>query len=260
MNELILTAATALSVTPIDVYVIAAGLVLWIVFLALGLQKTYEAYFGLIVGLAIYLMLTVLLSPAYQTPETAKIFSPGFSKFLIGSSTYLIFILFLLTPISGGVRFPETKTKWVRLIELGVMAGFVWALFFAILIGFASKTYVFGVETAFRTIQKMETYQELMSGVVLSHIAVNIQPIVLFGVLFLLYKMLFSDFIGVMLLTVWYWILSLRNNGATAHGGGHDDHGGGHDDHGHDDDLDMHLDDHGHDDHGHDSHGHGGHH
>lgn len=260
MYELILTAATALSVTPIDIYVLAAGLVLWILFLALGLQKTYEAYFGLIVGLAIYLMLTVLLSPAYQTPETAKIFSPGFSKFLIGSSTYLIFILFLLTPISGGVRFPETKTKWIRLIEHAIMSVFVWVLFFAIFIGFASKTYVFGVETAFRTIQKIEVYHEFMAGVIFSHIAVNIQPIILFGVLFLLYKMLFSDFLGVMILTVWYWVLSLRNKGA-ANNGGHDDHGhidDGHDGHG--DDLDMHLDDHGHDDHGHDSHGHGGHH
>ncbi len=100
MDQLIQTAATTLSVMPIDIYVISVVLVLWIAFLIMGIQKVYESFFGLVIGLAIYLMLTVLLSPTYQTPETAKIISPLIAKFLIGSSTYLIFILFILTPIS----------------------------------------------------------------------------------------------------------------------------------------------------------------
>lgn len=100
MNEIIQNVATALRVTPIDVYVLAVVLTFGIIFMFMGIQKTYEAYFGLVVGLAIYLMLTVLLSPTYQTPETIKILSPQFSQFLIGSSTYLIFVLFILTPIS----------------------------------------------------------------------------------------------------------------------------------------------------------------
>lgn len=129
MNEIIQTLATTLTVTPIDVYVLGAVLILWIIFLILGIQKTYEAYFGLIVGLAVYLMLTVLLSPVYQTPETTKIFSPQISQFLIGSSAYLMFILFLLTPISGGIRMPETQVKILRFLELGVVALFVWTLF-----------------------------------------------------------------------------------------------------------------------------------
>ena len=129
MNELIQTIATTLSVTPIDVYVLGGVLVLWIMFLILGIQKTYEAYFGLIVGLAIYLMLTVLLSPTYQTPETTKIFSPQISQFLIGTSTYLMFILFILTPISGGIRLPETRIKLFKFLELAAVAIFVWVLF-----------------------------------------------------------------------------------------------------------------------------------
>lgn len=129
MNEIIQTIATTLTVMPIDVYILGVVLILWIVFLVLGLQKTYEAYFGLIVGLAIYLMLTVLLSPIYQTPDTTKIFSPKISQFLIGSSVYLMFILFLLTPISGGIRFPETRNILLRFIERAVIAAFLWILF-----------------------------------------------------------------------------------------------------------------------------------
>lgn len=88
-------------------------------------------------------MLTVLLSPGYQTPETAKIISPSLSKFLTGSSVYLIFILFLLTPISGSIRFPETKSKILRYIELTGVSLFVISLFSCLIVGFALKTYVF---------------------------------------------------------------------------------------------------------------------
>lgn len=100
MDELILTTATTLSVTPIDIYVLAAGVVLWGFLMIIGIQKTYEIAFGLVVGLAIYLMLTVLLSPAYQTVDTIGLLSPRVSAFLIGSSVYLIFILMVLTPLS----------------------------------------------------------------------------------------------------------------------------------------------------------------
>jgi hypothetical protein len=237
MGPLIQTAATALSVSPIDVYVIVAVLVLWIVFLVMGIQRTYEAYFGLVVGLAIYLMLTVLLSPMYQTPETAKIISPGTSKFLIGSSTYLIFILFILTPIAGGIPFPETKLKFVKYLELAAVAAFVWVFFFALLLGFASKTYIFNVDTAFVGIAKLGFYQELLAGKIFSKISMYLQPIVLLGVLFLIYKALLSELIGVILASVWKWLMSLRNKGKKDDGkaaaGGHDEHAaGGHDDHG----------------------------
>ena len=100
MNEIILEIATFLQVTPTDVEILAFVVVFIGFFLALGIQKTYEAFFGLVVGLAIYLMLTVLLSPQYQTPDTIKFFGPGLSNFLVGSAAYLIFILMLLTPLS----------------------------------------------------------------------------------------------------------------------------------------------------------------
>ena len=101
MDEIVLLAASTLSITPIDVYILGVGIIAWVTLIIMGIQKTYEIYFGLVIGLAIYLMLTVLLSSAYQTPETIKIISPGISSFMIGSSAYLIFILMILTPLSG---------------------------------------------------------------------------------------------------------------------------------------------------------------
>ena len=244
MNELILTIATTLSVTPMDVYIIVSWVIFWGIFLALGIQKTYEAYFGLIVGLAIFIMLSVLLSPAYQTPETAKIFSPEFSGFLVRSSAYLIFILFLLTPISGGIRFPQTSAKILRIIEHIIISFFVGVLLIALVIGFVSKTYVFSVETGFILLKKFEVFRQILSGIIFQEIAGNVQPIVLFGVLFLLYKLLFSEIVQTLLMAFWGWLVSLRKKwgGSTAPASEEhfdemhdefDDHEEAMDDHGH---------------------------
>ncbi len=73
MDSILLQITTFLSITRIDVWVLVGFLVIGIVFLLIGLQRTYEAFFGLVVGVAIYLMLTVLLSPVYQTADTAKV-------------------------------------------------------------------------------------------------------------------------------------------------------------------------------------------
>lgn len=93
------------------------------------------------------------------------------------------------------------------------MALFVWVLFLAVILGFASKTYVFGVPTAFVMIQELPIYKELLAGVIFSKIYANIQPIVLFGVLYLLFKILFSDIVGVLLLSAWHWLMSLKKRG-----------------------------------------------
>ncbi len=124
-------------------------------------------------------------------------------------------------------------------------------LFLAVILGFASKTYVFGVTTAFVTLQDLPIYKELLTGVIFTKIYTNIQPIVLFGVLYLLFKILFSDIVGVLILSAWEWLMSLKKRGAERSSGDEHDGHGGHEDHGHGED-DFHEDHH--------DHGHGGKH
>lgn len=81
---------------------------------ALGGQKAYGMFIGLVVGLAIYLMLTVLLAPQYQTPDTTKLLSASFSTFLVSSSVYLLFILMVLTPLTGVIRVSESRQTALR--------------------------------------------------------------------------------------------------------------------------------------------------
>ncbi len=75
----------------------------------------------------------------------------------------------------------------------------------------------------------MAFFQEILGGKIGAELVGNLQNIVLFGVFFLLYKMLFSDMVGVIGVSLWHWLMSLRKRGeaaakSDAHGG-HDDHG-----------------------------------
>jgi hypothetical protein len=109
MSGILLTIATTLSVTPNDVMIGGVILLLWMILIGVGIRFAYEMYFGVIVGLGIYIMLTMLLSPKYQPPGATAFFSNSTADFLISSSAYLIFILMILTPLSGNAKFPVTK-------------------------------------------------------------------------------------------------------------------------------------------------------
>ena len=123
------------------------------------------------------------------------------------------------------------------------------------MLGLANKTYIFGIETGFLLLRKLSIYPELVQGKIVGYIVAHIQPIVLFSVLFLLYKILFSEIVGAILRSVWQWLMSLRNkkNAPEEHHATEESH----------DSFEM-EDEHGHhEDHGHEeSHGHchGGHH
>ena len=79
----------------------------------------------------------------------------------------------------------------------------------------------------------MAFFQEILAGKIGTLLVVNLQNIVLIGVFFLLYKILFSDIVSVIVLSLWLWILSLRirggrNNKLNADGDVHvqpEDHG-----------------------------------
>lgn len=79
----------------------------------------------------------------------------------------------------------------------------------------------------------MAFFQEILAGKIGTLLVVNLQNIVLIGVFFLLYKILFSDIVSVIALSLWLWILSLRirgsrNNKLNADGDVHappEDHG-----------------------------------
>lgn len=122
------------------------------------------------------------------------------------------------------------------------------------------KTYIFGVDTGFTLLAKTELYHELLATKIIGWVALHLQPVVLFGVMFMLYKLLFAEMLGTLVNALIVWLKSLKDKNASGGGdahGGHDDHSG-HDDHMGNDEHGMdefELDDI-HDVHGHDVHGH----
>ncbi|MDP2104197.1 MAG: hypothetical protein Q8K26_04735, partial [Candidatus Gracilibacteria bacterium] len=98
LDTLIIQIATALSITSIDVYMLFVCILFCVVFMVVGIEKVYSVFFGIVLGIGIFVLLSTLLSPQYQTPETLSLISDTFAKIIIGSSVYLIFILAILVP------------------------------------------------------------------------------------------------------------------------------------------------------------------
>ena len=76
----------------------------------MGLARIYSTFFGIVLGMGIFVLFSTILSPELQTPETLSLISDTFAKVLIGSSVYLIFILALLVPMNGGINVSLPKS------------------------------------------------------------------------------------------------------------------------------------------------------
>ncbi|MDQ1344017.1 MAG: hypothetical protein QG650_737 [Patescibacteria group bacterium] len=227
------------------------GVLFFGIFAFLGSGKSYSAFYGAVVGVGIYIVLQTLLGPTYQTAETAKVLSPGISQFLIGSSAYLIPILFFLGPINGGLQVKGMSNPVLRGLESGTVAVFAVALVCASAFGFMSKTYVFTVDTAFTLLKDSAGFSAFVAASkAFSYLIAHLQTVVLSAILFAIYRAFFAEIVTAAGLGV---IKAVFKRGGGK-GGGKDDHAG-HDDHGdgHGDEEDDHA---GHDDHG--GHGHGG--
>lgn len=109
-ESIIVQIAVALSITSLDVYVFSSVLVMIVIIAILGLARIYNILFGMVLGIGIFVLFSTILSPEYQTPETLSLISDTFAKALIGSSVYLIFILTILVPVSGGISVTLPKT------------------------------------------------------------------------------------------------------------------------------------------------------
>jgi hypothetical protein len=102
--EWISTVANILHVTNIDVYFIAYALVMSGIFMAIGVNRMYDCFFGLVAGISIFIVLQVLFFGYSNDLNSGAIMNPATAKFIVGSSVYLIFILSILTPINGIIQ------------------------------------------------------------------------------------------------------------------------------------------------------------
>lgn len=223
LDTLIIQIATALSITSIDVYVLFICILFSAVFLIVGIEKLYSVFFGIVLGIGIFVLLSTLLSPQYQTPETLSLISDTFAKIIIGSSVYLIFILAILVPMNGDLSISYPSSPPARFIQTLLIWVGLFFFFAAVILGLVERSYIFmGTESAFLLFKKMAFYSEFQSSHFAAFVISHLPSIVILGVGFIIYKLLFADIVYMLVLSV---IASIKKRWGWGGGWHHDDGG-----------------------------------
>lgn len=246
--------AQTFSVTRFD-----AGLALIVLLLAvlayyfLSLHQIFEAAFGAMVWLGIYILLSVLLLGNGPIGSSGWLFPFGFSVFIVSIAIYLVFILAVLFPMHGGLVIAEPTHPTIYTVLYFFTAIFFVVSMFATMIYMTEQAYVFKPGTIFTFIRDTPFYSQAVKSSVFYTFVITRQDIILpLGILLMLYKILLSNIVSAAVLSIWY---NLTNVGfykkkddahyrvefheVAGHASNHDDHGGhdahapAHDDHGH---------------------------
>lgn len=260
----ILTAlAMTFQVTEFDILVFWF---MWIGIIALyylvTLHRIFEAVFGAIVWMGIYILLVVLLVWDQQLGTDGTLFPFWFSVFLVSIAVYLVYILAVLFPLHGGLVISEPTQPTLYTLMYIFVSGYLIFVMVAIVIYMIEQTYIFRVQTLFVWFRDIPYYADIVKKswfftFVMSHQ----NTLIPLGVVLMLYKLLLSNLINAAALSIWYnlshvWFYRSKNEASyrvefhEVGASSHDEHGdthGWHDEHGHDDQGA-----------GHDSHGHGG--
>lgn len=183
-----------LGISSTDVIILFASTIIVGVFLALGLERVYQTFFGAVLGLGIYILLATLMSSDSWT-HTGYVFSEHASTLVVGSSIYLIPLLSLLVPLNGAVRISVARNPYIR-TAVGIPMIVLLILFFlAIMTGFSERVGIFDQKNAFSLFADTSWYAVYKAATIHDIVLVYLQPIVVVGTLATIYKFLFSEII-----------------------------------------------------------------
>ncbi len=180
-------------------------LVTFILYYFVSLHQIFEAAFGGIIGLGIYVLLSVILIGNPSLGTTGWLLPLGFSVFLVSISVYLVFILAILFPLHWGLVISEPTQPVLYTVLYMFVWGFLIFTLSAVVIYMTEQSYVFQVGNIFTWFRDWSSYQEIIRkswyySFVMSH-QNNIIPL---GVILMLYKLLFSNLVNAALLSIWY--------------------------------------------------------
>ena len=218
------------------------------------LHRIFEAAFGAIIGMGIYILLVVLLIGNPPLGTEWALFPFGFSVFLVSIAVYLVFILAILFPIHGGLVVSEPTQPTLYTLIYIFISGYLLFTFWAVCIYLIEQVYIFKVETVFVLLRSLPWYTEVVkSSWYYAFVMSHQNTIIPLWVVLMLYKLLISNLVNAALLSIWYnlshvWFYRSKDD---AHyrvefhevGGSatesHEEHGGHdskwtHDDHGND--------------------------
>ena len=197
LTSIIAQIAAMLSITSLDVYVFFGLLVLITIIAILGLARIYSTFFGTVLGIGIFVLFSTVLSPEYQTPETLSFISDTLAKTIIGSSVYLIFMLTILVPMSGGISVTLPKTLVGKIFQTITLVFLLVLFLTAVFVGLIEKSYIFvHTDSFFTFFKKLSFYSELQSSLLFTFVSGHIPTIIILSIGFIIYKILFADIVN----------------------------------------------------------------
>jgi hypothetical protein len=202
----ILALAETFQVTEFDVlFFMGIFLVSAIMYHYLTLHNIFEAAFGAIVGLSIYILLSVLLLGNASFGSEPGIFPPEFATIIVSIAVYLVFLLAVLFPMHGGLIISEPRHQWLYAIQFFGVAIFLFYSLFATLLYMTEQVYVFKIPTVFTWLHGWFYYIDVIQKSALyTYIIAHQNTIIPLGVLLMLYKLLLSNLVNAALLSIWF--------------------------------------------------------
>ncbi|MBX9809236.1 hypothetical protein K2X92_02520 [Candidatus Gracilibacteria bacterium] len=203
------------------------------------LHTLYEIAFGAIVGIGIYVLLSVLLLGNGPMGTSGGLFPFPFAVVIISIAVYSVFILAVLFPLHGGLVISETTNPTVYTAQYIFVSMFLLFSLTAVIFYMIEQTYIFQVGTIFAWFRDASFYENtIRPSAVFGYMMAHKDVIVPLGVLLMLYKLLLANILNAVALSIWYNLAHIgfyRKNEDAAYrvefhevGGGH---GGGHDAH-----------------------------
>ena len=247
--------ALTFNVTEFDIFIFGMIIIIsMILYYFISLHRVFEAAFGAIIGLGIYVLLSVLLIGNPILGSEWWLFPLGFSVFLVSISVYLVFILAFLFPLHGWLVINEPTQPTLYTLLYFFVSFFLLFALATVIIYMIEQSYVFKVGNIFTVIRNTWVYESLKNSWMYAYTMNHQYLIIPLGVVLMLYKLLLSNLINAALLSIWYnlanvWFYRSKDDSSYRvefhEVGGWGGHGASHDDHGHDDWHGASHDDHG---------------
>jgi hypothetical protein len=242
--------AETFQMTEFDIVLLGMMFLLSAIFYyALPLHRMFEAAFGAMVWVGIYVLLSVVLLGNAPMGTTGGLFPTGFSVFLVSISVYLVFALALLFPVHGGLVISEPEQPTIYSVLYFFVSIFLLFTIGAIVIYMIEQSYIFTVGNLLTWIKDSPFYLSTVKPSWFYNFVMNKQNVIIpLGIVLMLYKLLFANIVTAAILSIWYNLANIgfyrkkddshyrvefHEVGSGGHGGGHDDHGPSDDPHGH---------------------------
>ncbi len=136
---------------------------------------------------------------------TGGLFPFPFAVLIISIAVYAVFALAVLFPLHGWLVIAETTHQGIYIIQyifVGMFLIFSWA---AVLVYMIEQVYIFQVGTIFVWFRDSWYYQNIIHpSAVFGYIMVHRDLIIPLGVLLMLYKLLLSNVVSAIALSIWY--------------------------------------------------------